>query len=254
MLNLTQIYTMHSGKVSFKWQLYLRIYDELFSGRRADPCRLLEIGIQNGGSLEIWAKYFENARHIVGCDIDPACKALSFDDSRIRAVVADVNSPEAMAQISAISEEFDIIIDDGSHIPRDVVASYLQYFPRLSPGGLYITEDVHCDYYASHYGGILEPFTVTNFFVCLVKLINRAHWRDQLAPSVFASDFFPKGPLPAFIKEDWIESITFFDSMIVVRRATVAGSSRLGRAVIVGETAAVCPDVLQLRERLRSGG
>ena len=151
-----------------------------------DACRLLEIGIQNGGSLALWAKYFPNAKHIVGCDVDPACKALAYDDARIRIVSADANSPEALNQIDSISDAFDIVIDDGSHVPRDVIASFLNYFPRLSPGGLYVAEDLHCDYLASHDGGILEPYTATNFFVCLVKLMSRTYWRDQLPPKDFA--------------------------------------------------------------------
>ena len=250
METLTELYAAHSGKVSDKWQLYLRVYEELFSGRRADACRLLEIGIQNGGSLALWAKYFPNATHIVGCDIDPACKALVYDDARIRIVAADANSPEAMKQIDSISDAFDIVIDDGSHVPRDVIASFLNYFPRLSPGGLYVAEDLHCDYFASHDGGILEPYTATNFFGCLVKLMSRTYWRDQLPPKDFAKLFFGGGSLPRFVKEDWIDSITFLDSLVVVRRAMIPGGSRLGHRVIVGDAAIVCADVLRIRKNL----
>jgi len=250
METLTELYAAHSGKVSDKWQLYLRVYEELFSGRRADACRLLEIGIQNGGSLALWAKYFPNAKHIVGCDIDPACKVLAYDDARIRIVSADANSPEAMRQLDSISDAFDIVIDDGSHVPRDVIASFLNYFPRLSPGGVYVAEDLHCDYLAKYDGGILEPYTATNFFVCLVKLMGRTYWRDQLPPKDFAKPFFGGGALPRFVKEDWIESITFLDSLVVVRRALTPGGSRLGNRVIVGDTAIVCPDILRIRQDL----
>ncbi len=252
MLSLRELYAQHGGKVSDKWTLYLRVYDELLSSRRTDPCRFLEIGVQNGGSLEIWAKYFENAACIVGCDIDPRCSVLRFDDSRINVVVADVNSPEAIADIAAISETYDIIIDDGSHVPRDVIASFLEFFPRLSPGGLYIAEDLHCDYFASHGGGIRDPDTATNFFFCLVQLMGVAHWQNDLAPEALAGRFIDEDQLAWFLQNQWIESITFLDSLVVVRRALAAGNGRLGDRIIVGEVADVNADAVALRQRMSS--
>ena len=55
MINKTlhQLYSKHNGKVSDKWSLYLMEYDRLLNDYRDKPMRLLEIGIQNGGSLEI---------------------------------------------------------------------------------------------------------------------------------------------------------------------------------------------------------
>ena len=50
------------GKVSDKWESYLEYYDTLLAPRRNLPVSLLEIGVQNGGSLETWAAYFNNAR------------------------------------------------------------------------------------------------------------------------------------------------------------------------------------------------
>ena len=58
MKSLFELYREHQGKVSDKWSIYLSEYDRLFSSYRDRPVRMLEIGIQNGGSLEIWSKYF----------------------------------------------------------------------------------------------------------------------------------------------------------------------------------------------------
>ena len=57
---LKQIYVEHTGKVSDKWSIYLSEYDRILSEYRHKPLCMLEIGIQNGGSLEIWSKYFTN--------------------------------------------------------------------------------------------------------------------------------------------------------------------------------------------------
>ena len=75
---LRELYAEHAGKVSDKWALYLREYDRLFNDYRHQPIRLLEIGVQNGGSLEIWDQYFSNAVCLLGCDINPDCSKLQY--------------------------------------------------------------------------------------------------------------------------------------------------------------------------------
>ena len=112
--SLFQLFERHEGKVADKWQLYLEEYERLLSPYRDSPVRLLEIGVQNGGMLEIWAKYFSQAEELIGCDIDPACAELEFDDPRISVIVGDVNSDETQTQISAASNQFDVIIDVGT--------------------------------------------------------------------------------------------------------------------------------------------
>jgi len=57
MKTLQELYRLHAGKVSDKWSLYLDEYDRLLTPYRDKPIRLLEIGIQNGGSLEIWDEF-----------------------------------------------------------------------------------------------------------------------------------------------------------------------------------------------------
>ncbi len=98
--SLRDLYSTHSGKVSDKWSIYLDEYDRIFSEYRDKPVRLLEIGVQNGGSLEIWRQYFPNAELILGCDINPACGQLTFDDEKIAVVVGDANTDEVEQTLS----------------------------------------------------------------------------------------------------------------------------------------------------------
>lgn len=66
MKTLQQLYQEHHGKVSDKWSLYLAEYDRLLSPYRERAVNLLEIGIQNGGSLEIWTRFFAHAHRVIG--------------------------------------------------------------------------------------------------------------------------------------------------------------------------------------------
>ena len=48
-----------SNKHSRKWEKYLDVYNEIFSKYKKKDIKFLEIGIQNGGSLEIWKIFFQ---------------------------------------------------------------------------------------------------------------------------------------------------------------------------------------------------
>jgi O-antigen biosynthesis protein len=155
MKTLKEIFSEHEGKVVDKWTSYIPEYDRLFGPLRDEPIALLEIGVENGGSLEIWDEHFPRANAIVGCDIDPACQMLRFTSDNIYIVIGDASSRECARQIAWIAFDFDIVIDDGSHNAKDVIASFSRYFPRLKRGGVYIIEDLHCSYWNEHQGGSL---------------------------------------------------------------------------------------------------
>jgi 23S rRNA U2552 (ribose-2'-O)-methylase RlmE/FtsJ len=131
---LKDIYKTHAGKISDKWQIYLEEYEEKFKKYRNGPIGLLEIGIQNGGSLEIYSEYFPNAEKIIGCDIHPNCHLLKYNSKVVSVIVGDANSQNVMQMIQSYGE-FDIIIDDGSHTSSDIVNSFCNYFGSLRQGG-----------------------------------------------------------------------------------------------------------------------
>ena len=49
---------------------YFEFYDRHFKDIRERELNILEIGVQYGGSVEMWAKYFPNAQ-ITGVAMDP---------------------------------------------------------------------------------------------------------------------------------------------------------------------------------------
>ena len=175
MKSLKDLYKNHSGKVSDKWTIYLNEYEDKLSQYQKLPIKIFEIGILNGGSLEIFSKYFLNAELILGCDIDKKCKELHFVEPNIKLVVGDVNNEKIKNEIIRHSK-FDIILDDGSHNSDDVVKTFCNYFNYLKNEGLYIIEDLHCSYWREHRGGLFYPASSINFFKKLVDIINYEHW------------------------------------------------------------------------------
>ncbi len=52
-------------------------YDAEFTPRKNEYIRIMEIGVLNGESINLWNKYFEDAMEIVGVDINITNQAIS---------------------------------------------------------------------------------------------------------------------------------------------------------------------------------
>lgn len=130
---------------------YLDLYDRALAHRRLEPIRLLEIGVFKGASVRTWRDYFPNGR-IVGLDIDP--DALQHAGPRIEIVLGDQADPEGLRAIVQERGPFDVIIDDGSHIWRHQIDTLRALLALVTPGGLYILEDLHTSFgpYRPDYG------------------------------------------------------------------------------------------------------
>lgn len=247
---LRDLYAAHAGKVSQKWSLYLDVYERVLAPWRERPVALVEVGVQNGGSLEIWAKYFPNAVAIVGCDADERCGALRFDDPRIRVVIGPINTAASARAIVGHAPGFDVFIDDGSHLSPDIVAAFCNYFPLVRPGGLYLVEDLHCAYRAEWRGGIARPNAV-GFFKMLVDALHHEYWKDDAELGALAAPFVPAGGKVDVARlAAAVASITFHDSMCIVEKRGVGGTGRLGARVVAGREAAVDAGPLEVREAI----
>jgi hypothetical protein len=230
-----ELHQRTSGKLSDKWDLYLDIYDQAFASYRDAPISLLEIGVQNGGSLETWSNFFPAADLIVGCDINPACAALKFDDPRIIVVIGDATEPQIVQKLASKSSSYDVIIEDGSHLSSDIVRSFASYFPLLSPGGTYLAEDLHCCYWRELEGGLQSPLSGIEFFKDLVDCLHVAYWGlSEVTPSLLLANF--RNKYKVSIDDDVLRSIAsieFFDSVCIIRRSRNA-PARISMRVIGG--------------------
>jgi len=119
---------------------YTEIYSTYFEKVKNKKLRILEIGIGGGentkfggNSLKMWANYFPKSE-ILGIDIYD--KSL-LDYRRIKTFQGSQSDEKFLSQF----DNFDVIIDDGSHINSDVIKSFEILFPKLNKGGYYCVED-----------------------------------------------------------------------------------------------------------------
>jgi hypothetical protein len=67
---IERAFYQHHGRRITKWHHYLEIYETFLAPlKRRGTIRLLEIGVDHGGSLQLWRSYFGEGAKIAGLDI-----------------------------------------------------------------------------------------------------------------------------------------------------------------------------------------
>lgn len=121
---------------------FIDIYDIYLACNQEKTKTVLEIGVDNGNSLKMWNEYFPNAK-IIGWDI----KAYKLDafGPRISTFCVDQEDKDSMHQALDFlgAPQFDLIIDDGCHTMEGQQKTLASLWSVLSPGGIYIVEDLH---------------------------------------------------------------------------------------------------------------
>ncbi|WP_147198805.1 glycosyltransferase [Pantoea sp. CCBC3-3-1] len=240
MKTLFELYENHHGKSSDKWTIYLETYHEFLSPLQEKPVNFLEIGVQNGGSLEIWSKYFPNANNIIGCDINEKCASLEYDNTKISLVIGNSSTAKVRNCIAEISPRFDVIVDDGSHDSSDIIKSFLLYFPLIEEDGFYIIEDLHCSYWLNFEGGLYDPYSSMAFLKKLGDIPNHEHWGSNKQEKDYLRPFYEHYDCIDFDTVDYseIHSVTFVNSLCIIQKRKKE-SNILGPRVIAGEVETV---------------
>ena len=116
---------------------YVEEYEELLAPYR-EAGAFMEIGLALGKSVAMWDEYFGEAASLWGIDV-----TLCFDLQAFRRwnfIQSDATHGRWHWRLG--EQQFDVIIDDGSHMTADQVAARDLLLPRMRPGGLYIIEDI----------------------------------------------------------------------------------------------------------------
>lgn len=159
----------HADKVQASVSHYLPLYAGYFEPVRFAVKRVLEIGVNRGGSVKMWQEYFPNAE-IIGVDCKPACAAIAGE--RIKIFIGSQDDPEFLAQMAREVGNFDIIIDDGGHQMKQQKTSLQTLFTFLCPGGTYVIEDLCTSYRRKWGGGLKNRGSTVNFLKTLVDSVN----------------------------------------------------------------------------------
>jgi len=182
------------GRGIWKWLHYFDIYHrhlKKFVGREV---RILEIGIYSGGSLEMWRNYFGSKCHIYGVDIEESCSV--YNNDYIDVFVGDQADRGFWKAFKDKVHAIDILIDDGGHKSEQQIVTLEEMLPHLSPGGIYLCEDIHRTHneFASYLHGLIKS----------LNSLEHSEPTRGVRPTQFQS---------------WIKSINFYPYVTVIEKA-----------------------------------
>ena len=189
---------------------YTKIYEKYMLPKIDQEIGLLEIGVggydepQKGGeSLKMWADFFSKGKIF---SLDYFEKKLNLG-SRIKIFKGSQSNSKDLMRIINETGELDFIIDDGSHINRDVIYTFKTLFKFLKHGGYYFIEDTQTSY-MPEYGGdafyLRNKKTLINFFKEIVDKINYMEIKNPF----YQIDYFAKN----------ITEIHFYHNLIVIKK------------------------------------
>lgn len=126
---------------------YTPYYDFHLRDKRSKHIRILELGVKEGMSLDLWRSSFPKA-HIVGIDQVPLKQRKDIiKKSRIETVNIDIYKEGALDEVCKKYEGgFHVIIDDALHRPHAQAYCIKTLWKYLKSGGVYVVEDVHPNY------------------------------------------------------------------------------------------------------------
>lgn len=153
-------------------------YDRLFTPRKNNQIKLLEIGIQYGLSLLMWRDYFTNGE-IHGIDVEYCHHVINSE--RIFPVFQDAYTKSCLELFEPNS--FDIVIDDGPHTLESMIFFCKNYFNLVKPGGVFIVEDIVEPHWTpillSIIGNKYKTTVYSMIDRCLTKQLNEK-WKNGL--------------------------------------------------------------------------
>lgn len=121
---------------------YLQHFAARFGHLRHDPITLLEIGTWKGYGVRMFREFFDHpGAKIVGIDHKPEWMPEAGDG-----IIIEIGKQEDIAfqdDFGFRHGPFDVVIDDGGHMPLQHLASLQALWPHVKLGGWYVIEDLH---------------------------------------------------------------------------------------------------------------
>ena len=148
--SLTQLMLDHDERQFLKLNIYIPMYERYFERFRGEEVTMLEIGIFDGGSLQLWRSYLGPKAKIVGIDINPECA--EYTDDRIEVFIGDQADAGFLTGVLDEIGPVDIVLDDGGHAWDQQRVSFETIYPRMTDHGVYACEDMGTSYWTGFEG------------------------------------------------------------------------------------------------------
>ena len=207
MQNTREIFEIHKGNLIHKWDHYFDIYDRHFNEYAGKDVVLLEIGVSQGGSIDLWKQFFGEKLKYYGVDINPKCK--QFESGNVKIFIGSQEDKAFLQELNSEIPEIDILIDDGGHTMKQQIVTFEILFPKIKNGGIYLCEDNHSSYWLDFGGGMKRKGTYIEYIKNLVDVMHL--W--------YAGN---KTYIKNYQLKEWIYAIHIYDSIVVIDKKKIS--------------------------------
>lgn len=150
----------------------------LIFGLIGTPSRMVEFGVQRGGSIRAWLELFPGVL-VLGVDDDKNIPRAMGGNSYTS--VGPQDDPVLVPLLKDVvkDEPYDLIIDDCSHNVTLTLRTLALCWPLLRAGGAYVIEDVPAAVYWPVYNSDGERNDWYAWLADLSKEQNTEAWKDE---------------------------------------------------------------------------
>ena len=155
---LDQIARKHGTDKSGLSHGYTHYYEQVLEPLRDSAVNVLELGWgghedpdKGGASAKMWRDYFSHKRSNV-IVVDNEKKNLTEAHAGVNFRLGSQADEEFLRDIHDEFGDFDLIVDDASHLSSLTIRSFEILWPMLRVGGYYVVEDTHMAYHDHYYG------------------------------------------------------------------------------------------------------
>jgi hypothetical protein len=146
----------------------------------------------------MWNYYFDNNCIIYAIDINNDCLKLQKDyANNVHIIIGDQGDEQFWNNFLNKNIKFDIIVDDGSHIPTHQILTFKKTYDYLNNNGIYLCEDICTSYYKKYNNSFID------FCKKIIDYLNVYHWDRNISEKYIN-----------FKKKTYC--ISFYDNIVVI--------------------------------------
>lgn len=141
--NLVSLADKYNTDKHYGHDYFDKVYQTEFEKIRESAKKVVELGVHEGQSINIWREFFVNAE-IIG--IDCQLNRAEIDDyNRVKLLQFTIGNNSDIELIDFINNntDIDLFIDDGSHTMKDQQIVLAKVFKSIKSGGIFVLEDLH---------------------------------------------------------------------------------------------------------------
>lgn len=216
--SLIEIYENSPELKMHKWLNYFHVYEAHMRRFIGKSPKVLEIGVQQGGSAKLFLEYLGEGSSLLGVDIEKSCKDHQIP-GKLDIEIGNQGDPEFLKYLCEKHGPFDIVIDDGGHRLSQIITSFEHIIDSVNENGIYLVEDTCCQYWSSQKYADGKDTNFHEFLMEINTIINKDMGREDLFDHWHVPISDRKEVLHSQGRDRYMHSLHLYESMFVVEKS-----------------------------------